>query len=421
MAYHYLCSCGAGDYGPLARHDVSNNLTVWTPQTPEELAEALERAARHSRTILLRGNGSKNRMAGSLQVADEEITTAALARVLEYEPADLTISVEAGLPWKELTRVLAQNRQMVPLDPPFNEQATVGGVIGANSSGPRRRLYGTARDMVIGMRFATLQGKLVQSGGMVVKNVAGLDMAKLMIGSFGTLAAVAVVNFKLTPMPETERSFLLPFDTAAAAVAARNRVLAGGLQPAAIDLWNPAAGKMVGQSAWMLAVRAGGNRAVVERYERDLAGLADGKAFEGEEHNRLWRAVEEFTPAFLAANRDGTVVRASCTLKEVEAVMASFEGPALARAGSGVCYGYFAQCDAGAEWLKGAQERGWRAVMESAPEHRKEMLDLWPGTGDGASKESRAGRVRDLETMRRVKTLFDPSNLLNRGRLYGRI
>ena len=99
---------------------------------------------------------------------------------------------------------------MVPLDPPFADQATVGGVVAANSSGPRRRLYGTARDMVIGMRFATLEGKLVQSGGMVVKNVAGLDMAKLMIGSFGTLAAIAVVNFKLVPMPEAERSFLLP-------------------------------------------------------------------------------------------------------------------------------------------------------------------------------------------------------------------
>ena len=86
---------------------------------------------------------------------------------------------------------------MVPLDPPFSAGATVGGVVASNSSGPRRRLYGTARDLVIGMQFATLEGKLVQSGGMVVKNVAGLDMAKLMIGSFGTLAAIAVVNFKL--------------------------------------------------------------------------------------------------------------------------------------------------------------------------------------------------------------------------------
>ena len=173
------------------------------PTTAAELAEALRDAAARQRTIALAGNASKRLMAGPVEPADEAIATAALRRVLEYEPRDLTISVEAGLPWREFTSSPGrQNRQMVPLDPPFAGQATVGGVVAANSSGPRRRLYGTARDMVIGMRFATLEGKLVQSGGMVVKNVAGLDMAKLMIGSFGTLAAIAVVNFKLQPVPE---------------------------------------------------------------------------------------------------------------------------------------------------------------------------------------------------------------------------
>ena len=188
------------------------------PTTPAELAEALRDAAAHGRTIALAGNSSKRRMAGPIEPADAAITTSALQRVIEYEPRDLTISVEAGLPWRELTRILAANRQMVPLDPPFADHATVGGVMASNSSGPRRRLYGTARDLVIGMRFATLEGKLVQSGGMVVKNVAGLDMAKLMIGSFGTLAAIAVVNFKLQPAPETERSFLLPFDSLSGAI-----------------------------------------------------------------------------------------------------------------------------------------------------------------------------------------------------------
>jgi glycolate oxidase FAD binding subunit len=390
---------------------------MWTPETIEELAASLERAARHDRTLLLRGNGSKRRMAGPLETHDEEISTARLCHVLEYEPNDLTISVEAGLPWNELTRLLAQNRQMVPLDPPFAGEATVGGVVAANCSGPRRRLYGTARDMVIGMQFATLAGKLVQSGGRVVKNVAGLDMAKLLIGSFGTLAAMAVVNFKLTPMPETECSFLLPFDTAAAAMAARHRLLAGVLQPAAVDVWNPAAGAAIGHGAWTLAVRAGGNAAAVNRYGSELLSLGVGTSLEGGEHQALWRDVEEFTPRFLAANPDGAVIRASCTLKEVEAVVTSFEGPALARAGSGVCYGYFEQCDRAAEWLRGAVERGWRAVVEFSPEERREDLDLWPEP-QGVLPP---GRMPELETMRRVKALFDPSNLLNRGRLYSRI
>lgn len=181
------------------------------PSTPAELAEGLRDAASAGQTIELSGNSTKRRMAGPVEPADVAVTTVSLRGVLQYEPRDLTISVSAGVSWRELTSILAENRQMIPLDPPFGEQATVGGVVAANSSGPRRRLYGTARDVVIGMQFATLEGKLVNSGGMVVKNVAGLDMGKLMIGSFGTLAAIAVVNFKLAPMPEVERSFLLPF------------------------------------------------------------------------------------------------------------------------------------------------------------------------------------------------------------------
>src|ERR1700730_19456613 len=102
-----------------------------------------------------------------------------MGRILQYEPRDLTISVEAGMRYADLSSVLAKNRQMIPLDPPFANNATIGGIVAANSSGPRRRLYGAARDLVIGMKFATLEGKLVKCGGMVVKNVAGLDMGKL--------------------------------------------------------------------------------------------------------------------------------------------------------------------------------------------------------------------------------------------------
>jgi glycolate oxidase FAD binding subunit len=382
---------------------------VHQPENVEELAEAIRRAALHERTICLEGSGSKRLMAGPMEPADEYVSTASLNRVLQYEPQDLTISVEAGMPWRELTRLLAEHRQMIPLDPPFADRATVGGVIASNCSGPRRRLYGTARDMVIGMTFATLEGKLVQSGGMVVKNVAGLDMAKLMIGSFGTLAAITVVNFKLTPVPEVERSFLLPFDSAAAAIAARERILNGALQPAAIDLLNPAAGETVGNRAWLLAVRAAGNAASAARYERELAPLGAGLTFEGERQDALWRQIQEFTPGFLASHADAAVVRVSCTLKETEAVMERFEGPAVARAGSGVCYGCWEHARAAGPWAADAAARGWKAVIEFAPEERKRGLDLWPGPGG------------DFALMQRVKSLFDPGNVLNRGKLYGRI
>jgi glycolate oxidase FAD binding subunit len=393
MEYHYLCP----------------ETHVLTPENPADLAQALGDAAAHGRTIALGGNSSKRLMAGASEPAGVDISTTALPRVLEYEPHDLTISVEAGLPWRSLTSLLAANRQMVPLDPPFAESATVGGVVASNGSGPRRRFYGTARDLIIGMRFATLEGKLVRSGGMVVKNVAGLDMAKLMIGSFGTLAAIAVVNFKLAPAPETEQSFLLPFRSLDKAIAARNQILASPLQPVAIDLLNPAAAPSFGGDRWLLAVRAAGNPPSVQRYERELAHIASRLAVENACPETLWSDLESFTPRFLRENADGAVVRVSCTLKDLEGVMAAFEVPAVARAGSGVCYGYFERHEAAASWVAGAVVRGFKTVIEFSPQECKHSMELWPAPGG------------DFEIMRRVKSLFDPSNLLNRGRLYGRI
>lgn len=369
----------------------------------------LRDAAAQKQTIALAGHGSKHAMGGPTEPAAVEISTRGLKRVLQYEPRDLTISVEAGMPWTELSQLVAANGQMIPLDPPLCEQATVGGVVASNSSGPRRRLYGTARDLVIGMTFVTLEGKQVQSGGMVVKNVAGLDMAKLMIGSFGTLAAIAVVNFKLTPAPQAERSFLLAFDSLSRAVAARDGVLRSVLQPAALDLLSPAAAAPLGVNGWTLAIRVAGNLAVIERYEREFSHVSEGMGLEGGPHEELWKYVREIAPEHLAAHPNGVVVRASCTLKELEALLASMPEVAVARAGSGVAYGCFAEAAAAQEWMKRAAAAGWKAVMEYCSEAQQRALDLWPEPGG------------DFEVMKRIKHMFDPDGLLNRGRLYRRI
>jgi len=379
-----------------------------TPTSPEELAAALSAAASRRQTLTLGGRFTKRRMAGHLAQSDVTVTTTALDRVLVYEPQDLTISVQAGLPWCRLTSALAANRQMIPLDPPFSAGATVGGVVSANTSGPRRRLYGTARDFIIGMQFATLEGKLVQSGGMVVKNVAGLDMAKLLIGSFGTLAAVAVVNFKVVPMPPQERTFLLSYDSAEAAVGARDRILGSALQPAALDLLNPAAAFPLGLRGWVLAVDVGGNAAVIERYGRELGGLGAARRLAEPAHATFWQQVRNFTPEFLEANTKGAVVRVSATLSQLRELLEALPEPALARAGSGVCYGYFSDAAAAAAWMGDTADRGWKAIMEFAPENRAH-LELWPQPGN------------DLETFGRIKALFDPHRLMNRGRLYHRI
>jgi glycolate oxidase FAD binding subunit len=219
--------------------------------------------------------------------------------------------------------------------------------------------------MIIGMTFATLEGKLVQSGGMVVKNVAGLDMAKLMVGSFGTLAAMASVNFKVSPMPEASRSFVAEFATATEAFALRDRILTSALQPAAIDIVNWPAG-------FRLLLRAQGNARVLDRFVRELpeAKVADDSA---------WDQIREFTPRFLDANPCGGVVAMSMKLSEMCVAIEKLTVPAIARAGSGVIHAHYFENTPPSEW---------------------------------------AG---DFEMMERVKLMFDPERLLNRGRLYGRI
>ncbi len=376
------------------------------PETPKQLAEALAAGASEKQSIRLGGAFTKERLGGPVTAPGVTISTAGLDRALEYEPNDLTISVEAGMTYAALSRLLAEHRQMVPLDPPYAERATIGGIVAANSSGPRRRLYGTARDLVIGMTFATLEGKLVRSGGMVVKNVAGLDLAKLMIGSWGTLAAIAVVNLRLHPAPACSRTFVLEFSSVAEAIAARDAVFASVLQPAAIDLLNPAAAARIGRGGWLLLIRAQGSRMVVERYSRTFAGVA---SLEGDAEESLWERVREFTPEFLATHAEGAVVRVSATHTALQSVIGSIRGPAIARAGSGVCYGCFEVCQTACDWLKESTGRGWPGVIESGPPEECTAEQRWPAPGG------------DLAIMERIKRMFDPHHLLNRGRMYGRL
>lgn len=366
------------------------------PQSAAELAGSLASAAAQQQIIQLGGNFSKPRAGGPIADAPVVISTRALNRVLSYDPRDLTVSVEAGLPWSELTRTLAEHRQMIPLDPPFAAQATVGGVIATNASGPRRRLYGTARDLIIGMQFATMAGKVVQSGGMVVKNVAGLDTGKLHIGAYGTLGAVTVVNFKVLPMPVETRTFVRECATAAEAIAARDALLEGILQPLALDLLSPAAAAACGLANWCVLVEAGGNTALLDRYARELP---DYRAVDGD---ALWPAVTGFADRFLAAHPAGAVARISTVLRDMGGVLARYGNthPVIARGANGVSYLFAAEWPIPVDGEKGACEYG--------PTNRGRDGLWWAPPAE-------------LELMKRVKNMLDPNASLNPGRLFGLI
>jgi glycolate oxidase FAD binding subunit len=361
-------------------------MTEHAPSTPEQCAEALATAQAARHTIRCGGRFSKDRMAGLLAPCDVTLSTHALNRVLVYDPRDLTISVEAGLPWRDLTALLAEQGQMIPLDPPLADSGTVGGVVAANLSGPRRRQFGTARDVIIGMKFATLEGKVVQSGGMVVKNVAGLDMAKLFVGSFGTLAVMTSVNFKVSPLPKATLSLAASFATAESLFAARDQVLQGVLQPMALDALNPAAAERLGLSGFTLLLEAGGNAQACARFRDAVPGAA-------EVDPAIWTRVREFSPTW-----PGTVWRVSSSLSAQRDLVGQSSGPVLARAGSGVTYVCAENPPA-----TGQPCVEWRPTDGPAPD------PLWPAPGS------------DFPLMESIKNLFDPHRLLNPGRLYGRL
>lgn len=377
------------------------------PETPEDLRDAVAAAAAAKEPIELFGGNSKRLMAGPAKQG-VRISTAAMQRVVRYEPKDLTISVEAGMPFAELTRILADNGQMVPLEGPYSNEATVGGMVAANISGSRRRLYGTARDLVIGMKFATLDGKLVQSGGMVVKNVAGLDMAKLMIGSFGTLAAITTVNFKLTPRPPVGRTVLFFYlDDLAAAMEARDAAIRSSINPVAVDLLNPVLSEQMGLEGYVLALLFAGSQAVVERSQRDAEAFGPSFLLDQEGERRFWDLLRNLTPSHLANNPQGAVVRVATTLKECGEALASLRVPGYAHAATGILRGWFGDCDAGEQWLGECVTRAWKGVIEFSGEAVRGPRELWPLPGG------------DFEIMKRVKSMFDPEGLLNSGRLYG--
>jgi glycolate oxidase FAD binding subunit len=377
----------------------------YQPVTAKELAEALAEAGRQRRQIHLGGAFSKQRMRAPAPDDAAVISTANLSGIVEYESRDLTISVRAGTPFAEVAATIAADGLMLPLDPPCFTKATIGGVVAVNTAGPRRRLYGAARDQVIGMTFATVSGKIAHTGGMVVKNTAGFEMGKLMVGSLGTLGAITSVNFRLAPMPPATRTFIMTRDSLDAAIAARNELLRGVLQPAAVDLLNPSGSRHVGIGGFSLVVQAGGNRAVLDRYNRELPGA---RAIDGREENELWERIREFTPRFLDGHPERAMVRISSTVSGIGGILGGIPGPALARAGTGTIYAGFDDTEAACRWAADVAGNGVRAVVEHI-------------SADGCTGERWPLPGPDLAMMERLKRMFDPNHLLNRGALYGRL
>ncbi|MFN3372038.1 MAG: FAD-binding oxidoreductase [Chloroflexus sp.] len=230
---------------------------VAQPTTVAEVAEVLAAASRAQAAVVPWGAGTRQFLINPPPRYDLALDLRRLDRVIEYHPADLVVMVEAGITLAALQAVLAERGQWLPWDPPTPDTAPIGGLLATAAWGPLRLGYGGPRDWLLGMRVVLGDGRIVQSGGRVVKNVAGYDNHKLHLGAFGTLGVIAAVTFKVAPLPERIASVRAVFATPTAALHAATAIRQPPSQPVALVI-------TVAETV-TLTVRFAGVAAAVER------------------------------------------------------------------------------------------------------------------------------------------------------------
>src|SRR5215469_11425793 len=254
------------------------------PANAEQAAEIVRFAASEHLAVVCCGSRSKLQIGMPPRRYDLAVDLSNLTEIAHYDPADLTLSVGAGLPLAALAKVVATKGQFLPLSVPCFSAATVGGTVASGVDSMLRLQYGTSRDFLIGAEFIDGKGQLCKSGGRVVKNVTGYDIHKLLIGSLGTLAAITRLNFRTFPLPEVAAGFLVSFATSDTALSFRKVLLNSGLPFSSVELFDPGFGgllrrmlregntpaaDLLEQPEWIVYVAFSGQEGVVRRIHHE--------------------------------------------------------------------------------------------------------------------------------------------------------
>src|SRR5262249_31203439 len=244
-------------------------LLLVRPATGKEAAQCLEACSRWGAGVIAAGMMTWLECGNPVRSAQVVLSLSRMNRVAEYSPADLTICAGAGITLTELNSIVMKENQWLPLDPPGN--GTLGAIVACRSSGPLRFAYGTPRDYVIGLRLAHVDGSESKSGGRVVKNVAGYDLNKLYIGSFGTLAVITEVILKLRPVPETSVTLIATASDPQSIQNLASRIITSRLRPASLFVLNQAMSSRLALGecgATMLARFTESEQAVADQIDR---------------------------------------------------------------------------------------------------------------------------------------------------------
>jgi len=402
---------------------------VAAPGDIQQVSALLRLASRMGLAVAPRGGGTALGLGNPPARLDLILDTRRLDRVLEHAAGDLVVRVEAGVTLTAIQRTVAGAGQTLALDPPEAARgATVGGIIAANLSGPRRLRYGTVRDLLIGITVVLTDGTVAASGGKVVKNVAGYDLGKLFAGSLGTLGVVVEAIFRLHPLPATSGAVVVDLERAAAAGAAVQDILRSPLVPSALELqWSESRGRLAAlfegvepgveaqsERAGALLSRHGAHRTtrVDDDDAADLWAVLAARPWQAErsqtEHGEplglkltypraeLPRILDDVTGL---ATRHGLAPRLS------------------AHAGTGVAYVSLVGAPKGDEGethatvvtalRKQAVALGGSLVIMQGGAALKRTVDAWGAVGDAQP------------LMARIKDQFDPGGISNPGRFVG--
>lgn len=427
---------------PCAAYAIQGRMpaVVARPAHMEALALALRLAADAGAALAAWGNGSRMALGFPPQRLDLVVSLERLNRVIHYDPADLTITVEAGMTHAALNRTLAESRQALPLDPPLPERATIGGTLATGIVGLRCARYGSPRDVTLGMSGYDAAGQPMKAGGSVVKNATGYGMTRLYVGSLGTLCVLGAASFKLTPLPEVAATVLAAAPGSHELLAATQAINALAVKPSAVVGLHVAALPELArltpghERRQLLAIRLPGNAAAVKRGVAETtialrqAGVAPLLTLDGASHDAFWASANDF--AALRAHPREALARLNALPTEMGAALDQAEQLAsehrlrlhwltdllsgtlwlrLSAEDDDVAVGSAAQRDAAyAAALRAtlhALIHRWRVVTTLAcPPALKPSLALWGADPAG------------LELMREVKRRFDPERRLNAGR-----
>jgi glycolate oxidase FAD binding subunit len=385
---------------------------VVEPGSIEEISAVMKLAAREDLAVAPRGGGTKMHIGDPPRRLELIVSTARMNEVLEHTPGDQIIRIEAGIKLEDLQEHISGADQMLAIDPP-ESGATIGGIVAANSSGPRRYRYGTIRDLIIGITVVLHDGTVAKAGGKVVKNVAGYDLSKLFTGSLGTLGVIATANFRLHPRPEAARTVAVEVTDPQQAQAAAQAIVHSQVEATAVELHYGESEKLL---AVLLESIPGGIDAKAETASFLLKQFGEVRTLSDEKADRLG-------PPPSPEVADEVVLKIGAPPVDLDAVLESALGAAerkgLARpritghAGTGVTFvGFPGENEDGAAGFVEEMREIWvrragSVTLQRAPLTLKQRVSTWDNGGDY------------LGLVRRVKEKFDPRGGMNPGRFLG--